>query len=83
MKKYLIFAMIFFSFSALASKDSASLGENSPGKSMNDCNAAHVVGCGPCYKLCIEQNKSERGQIGERNSDRKQSTGKNSSAVGG
>lgn len=61
MKKYVILTLVFFSFAAVADKNSVRLGQVDNSHSMNDCNAPQIAGCGPCYKLCIEQNKSDRG----------------------
>ncbi len=58
MKKYLIASLICFSSFAIA--DSGRVGEIDSATHGNDCNAPQVAGCGPCYKLCIEQNKSDR-----------------------
>ncbi len=62
MKKYLILTLVCLSFSVIASeKNSARLGQVDNSFGQNDCNAPQIAGCGPCYKLCIEQNKSDRG----------------------
>lgn len=58
MKKYLIGTLICLSSFAFA--DSGKVGEMDSAVHGNDCNAPQVAGCGPCYKLCIEQNKSDR-----------------------
>jgi hypothetical protein len=62
MKKYLLLSLVCLSFSAVAmEKHSAKLGQVDNSFGQNDCNAPQIAGCGPCYKLCIEQNKSDRG----------------------
>lgn len=62
MTKYLILTLIALSSVSFASdKSSAKLGQIDNSYAQNDCNAPQIAGCGPCYKLCIEQNKSDRG----------------------
>jgi hypothetical protein len=60
MKKYLIVALVCLSPMVFA-EESAKLGQVENSFGQNDCNAPQVKGCGPCYKLCIEHNKSDRG----------------------
>lgn len=60
MKKYLIAALICLSSVSFAEEKSGKVGELDSNTHQNDCNAPQVAGCGPCYKLCIEQNKSDR-----------------------
>lgn len=63
MKKYIVLSLICFSFSALAAKDSAvlgQLGEDNASDSKNNCNRKEIQGCGPCFKLCMEQNSGDR-----------------------
>jgi hypothetical protein len=64
MKKYIIMSLVCFSFASVAS-DKVKLGQLDGSTGQNDCNAPHVVACGPCYKLCVEQNKSDRGAKGD------------------
>ncbi|MCM2349512.1 MAG: hypothetical protein NDI69_05785 [Bacteriovoracaceae bacterium] len=60
MKKYLIGTLICLSSFSFAAENSMKVGELDSATHGNDCNAPQVAGCGPCYKLCIEQNKSDR-----------------------
>lgn len=61
MKKYLALALICLSSLSFASDKGAKLGQIDNSHAQNDCNAPQIAGCGPCYKLCVEQNKSDRG----------------------
>lgn len=82
MKKYLLLTLVCFSFAAVAAeKDSARLGQVDNSFGQNDCNAPQIAGCGPCYKLCIEQNKSDRGAKDTSSSSRSQSKTGRSSAT--
>lgn len=82
MKKYFILSLVCFSFVAFASeKNSTQLGQVENSRSMNDCNAPQIAGCGPCYKLCIEQNKGDRGAKEVSSSKRPAKTGSSSAAA--
>lgn len=59
MKKYICLTLICFSFSVFADNNSGlgQLGEASDSK--NNCHRKEIMGCGPCFKLCMEHNSEE------------------------
>lgn len=62
MRKYLLLSFVFLSFGAFAnSAGLGQLGEDSGSDSKNNCYRKEIQGCGPCFKLCMEQNSGDRG----------------------
>lgn len=81
MKKFLLVTLALFSITALASdKSSVKLGQVDSSYGQRDCNAPEIAGCGPCFKLCMEQNSAERGAKDVSSSSRSSSKSKSSNA---
>ncbi len=82
MKKYAALMMILIStYSFAAEKNSVQLGQVDSSNSQNDCNAPEIAGCGPCYKLCLQQHGGEGMKDFSSPSDNKKQKGKSSATV--
>jgi len=60
MRKYFLLSFVFLSFAAVANPGLGQLGEDSASDKSN-CYRKEIQGCGPCFKLCMEQNSGDRG----------------------
>lgn len=64
MKKYLVLVLIVISSVSYAKRNSASqskmmYGERNEFTSDDPCQAPNVVGCGPCFKVCMSQHHGD------------------------
>lgn len=59
MKKYFAITLLCLASLSFAAGNSVKLGQKDHNSDPDPCNKPEILGCGPCYKQCLEQNNLE------------------------
>lgn len=59
MKMILVISLLCLASVSFAANSSGKVGQKDSSNDSDPCNKPEIIGCGPCYKQCLEQNSAE------------------------
>lgn len=74
MKMILVISLLCLASVSFAANNSGKVGQKDSSNDSDPCNKPEIIGCGPCYKQCLEQNSVEGAKA---DTSRGSSTSKN------